>query len=271
VKECNIQKGHVRIACDGLSTLKQAQSRQPIGPDTPHYDLIGAIRNIRQATPVRFSFEHVRGHQDSGITMVLTQTTWMNIKMDALAKAMISQNTRPLRYYLEGKPWTCYTEGHHLVKQVTAALRRHINTITIEAHCAKKQHYKRGNAAMVDHEMAGCAIRGLPKAQQRWVAKSAACFLPYGINMKRWKLQQEDCCPRCHQPAETKAHLTQCQATEAIQTWTMAIDNLDQWLRSIQMAPEIRKEIIKGLQTRQKTNQQTRPHPPQKQLRNKPN
>jgi len=61
---------------------------------------------------------------------------------------------------------------------------------------------------MVDYKMAGQAIQGLPKAQQQWVAKLAACFLPYVTNMKRWKLQQEDCCPRCHQPMETKAHLT---------------------------------------------------------------
>jgi len=54
---------------------------------------------------------------------------------------------------------------------------------------------------------------------------------------------------------ETKAHLTQCQATEAIHTWTTVIDNLDQWLQSIQMAPEIRQEIIDGLQTWQKKNQ----------------
>jgi len=70
--------------------------------------------------------------------------------------------------------------------------------------------------------------------------------------MKRWKLRQEDCCPRCHQPTETKAHLTQCQAMEAIQTWTMVIKQLEQWLRSTHMAPEIRKEIIKGLQSWQK-------------------
>jgi len=143
--ECNIQKGHIWIACDGLSALKQAQSRQPINPDTPHYDLIGAIRNIRQATPIWFSFEHVRGHQDSGITMVLTCTVWMNIKMDTLAKATISQNTGPLQYYLEGEPWTCYIEGHCLVKHATAALWRHINTIMIEAHWAKKQRYKSHN------------------------------------------------------------------------------------------------------------------------------
>jgi len=96
MQECNIQKGHVQIECDGLSALKQAQSWQPINPDAPHYNLIGTIQNIRQAIPIQFSFKHVQGHQDSGITMVLTRTAWMNIEMDTLAKAMLGQNTGPL-------------------------------------------------------------------------------------------------------------------------------------------------------------------------------
>jgi len=48
---------------------------------------------------------------------------------------------------------------------------------------------------MVDFEVAGQVIRGVPQAQQRWVAKFAANFLPHGTNMHRWKLQQEDKCP----------------------------------------------------------------------------
>jgi len=157
-RERNIQMGHIWIACDGLSALKQAQSQQPIDPDAPHYDLIGAIQTIRQAIPVQFLFEHVQGHQDSGITMVLTHTAWMNIEMDALAKAMLGQNTGPQQYNLKGEPWICHIEGHHQVKNVTTALHCHINTIAIAEHWDKKQHYKTGYAEMVDYEMAGQAI-----------------------------------------------------------------------------------------------------------------
>jgi len=105
---------------------------------------------------------------------------------------------------------------------------------------------------MVDFEMVGRAIRGLPKAQQRWVAKSVAGFLPYGTNMKRWKLRQEDSCPQCQQQAESKAHLTQFQAMEAIQNWTTAIEQLEQWLISAHTAPDIQHKILDGLRTWQK-------------------
>jgi len=122
---------------------------------------------------------------------------------------------------------------------MSSALCTHINTITIKEHWERKQRYKTGNAMMVNFNMAGRAIRGLPKAQQRWVAKSVAQFLLYGTNMKRWKLRQEDRCPRCQQQAESKAHHTQCQATEAINTWTTVINQLEQWLISAHTAPDI--------------------------------
>jgi len=39
--------------------------------------------------PINFTFEHVRGHQDLGVTKVLNRAAWMNIEMDLLAKATI--------------------------------------------------------------------------------------------------------------------------------------------------------------------------------------
>jgi len=100
---------------------------------------------------------------------------------------------------------------------------------------------------MVDHEMAGQAIHSLPKAQQWWVAKTAARFLPYGKNMKCWHLKQEDQCPRCHQPAEDKNHITQCSAMMAQQKWDKTIEALDLWLTMSGTAPIIHNEILDGL------------------------
>jgi len=136
--------------------------------------------------PITFTFKHVHGHQDSGLTTVLNSTAWMNIEMDLLAKATINSNIiGPQKYQINGEPWISYIQGQ---RQMSMALCTHINTIAIETHWTKKQQYKAGNASMVDFESTGRAIRGLPKAQQQWVEKSAAKFLPYGTNMQRWKL-----------------------------------------------------------------------------------
>jgi len=100
---------------------------------------------------------------------------------------------------------------------------------------------------MVDFESAGRAIQGLPKAQQRWVAKSAVNFLPHRTNMRQWNLRQEDTCPRCQQEAKNKHHITQCPAQTAQTNWEEAIKQLDQWLLSSKMDPGICQEIINGL------------------------
>jgi len=37
-QESNIQSRHIQVACNGLSTLHQAQSRKPVNPVAPHYN-----------------------------------------------------------------------------------------------------------------------------------------------------------------------------------------------------------------------------------------
>jgi len=100
---------------------------------------------------------------------------------------------------------------------------------------------------MIDYKMAGKAIRNLPLAGQRWVAKSAARFLPYRVNMKQWKLWEVDQCPRCHQQEESKEHITQCQNPETVEVWTKSLQMLDDWLQKSNTDPQLQKDLITGL------------------------
>jgi len=98
--------GKVQIACNGLSALRQAQSQKPIDPNMAHYDLIGAIQTLRNELPIQLTFEHMKGHQDSGTLMVLTRLTSMNMEMDSIAKWMIDRAVvGPIRYKILGEPW----------------------------------------------------------------------------------------------------------------------------------------------------------------------
>jgi len=115
--------------------------------------------------------------------------------------------------------------SNQLVTKIATKLCKEINKITIEAHWDKKIWYKQGHHSMMDFEMARRALCSLPKAQQWWVTKMAAQFLPYRTNMKRWNLWTDNQRPRCHQPAEGKSHLTQCQVTGAQQQWETTLQN----------------------------------------------
>jgi len=119
--------------------------------------------------------------------------------------------------------------------------------MTIEDHWDQKVRYKQGHKSMIDYEMAGQAIGNSTPALQWWVAKTAARFLPYGINMKRWKLREEDQCPRCHQPAESKDHITQCQAPGAVEQWTKALQSLNDRMQQSNTDPILRQDNLDGL------------------------
>jgi len=67
-----LQEGRITVACDGLSALQQAQRDNPTDPTLAHYDIIGAIRMMKSKLRMKINLEHVRGHQDGGIIMVLT-------------------------------------------------------------------------------------------------------------------------------------------------------------------------------------------------------
>jgi len=61
-----VQEGCITVACDGLSTLQQAQRDNTTDPTLAHYDIIGAIQTMKSNLRVQINFEHVHGHQDGG-------------------------------------------------------------------------------------------------------------------------------------------------------------------------------------------------------------
>jgi len=127
-KARQIKTGKITITCDGLLALQQAKSSHPTNLAAVHYGLIGAIHQLHRKLPIEVVFEHVKGHQDTRCTTALPQLVWMNIEMDALAKATIDlQAQGPTRYKLEEEQWICYIAGWQQVKQVTTALQEHIN------------------------------------------------------------------------------------------------------------------------------------------------
>jgi len=109
------------------------------------------------------------------------------MKKDEIAKKMVKQGTiGPTKYQVAREPWVCHMRGNRLVKEIATKLWTNINQITIEAHWEKKGQYKAGHHRMMDFEMAGRALRSIPKAQQWWAVKTAAKFLPYDTNMTQW-------------------------------------------------------------------------------------
>jgi len=65
--------------------------------------------------------------------------------------------------------------------------------------------------------------------------------------MARWNLRTQTQCPRCACPKEDKEHLLRCPAESAVAVWKKALDELDNWMAAAQTHPQIRQDIIAGL------------------------
>jgi len=102
-----IKDGHITVACDGLSALWKAQATHLTEPSKAHYDLISAIRALRQSLLVKLSFQHVKSHQNSGQTTVLPRLAWMNIEMDERAKQKVVEGNPTHGGGLPYEGWVC--------------------------------------------------------------------------------------------------------------------------------------------------------------------
>jgi len=73
-------------------------------------------------------------------------------------------------------------------------------------------------------------------------------FLPYGMNMKWWKLRTQSKCPCCSCPEEDKEHIMQCLAASIVAQWRKAHEELDNWMVATKTHPHLHQDIISRLQ-----------------------
>jgi len=66
--------------------------------------------------------------------------------------------------------------------------------------------------------------------------------------MARWKLRTQTKCPRCSCQREDKEHIFHCPAESAVAVWKKALEELDNWMVAAQTHPQLRQEILAGLQ-----------------------
>jgi len=78
--------------------------------------------------------------------------------------------------------------------------------------------------------------------------------------MKRWGLRTQSKCPRCQCPIEDKDHIFKCQSESAQQQWMKVVEDLDRWLQAAKTHPQLRKDLIEGLQHWHDQTPSCRPH-----------
>ena len=87
----HIPHGGATIACDSKGALSQIFGAQPLSHKQPDFDLLSLAREILLDLPhVKFTAQHVQGHQDDG-TMFQHLDHWAqwNVRADLIAKTHV--------------------------------------------------------------------------------------------------------------------------------------------------------------------------------------
>jgi len=167
-REYQIVDGQVTVACNGLLVLHKDQANHLTEPLEAHYDLISAIQELQKSLSIQLVFQHMKGHQDSGQTMVLSCLAWMNIKMDECTKKKVLEDQPTGHVYgIPHKGWVCIINGKRIIKHLMTTLRKLLNGTLILNHWSFKQWFQKGQAADVDWDMAARTIhQALPWVKQ---------------------------------------------------------------------------------------------------------
>jgi len=121
----------------------------------------------------------VKGHQDSGVTTVLSRLATMNIEMDKLAKHMVTTTkAQKGKNSILEEPWSCAIAGRKLAKNIKKQLCKHINSLAIIGYWKTKQQGKQDKA--IDWDAMGWAMGKSKFNQRKWAAKYATGFFAHG-------------------------------------------------------------------------------------------
>jgi hypothetical protein len=81
-----VTQGAIECGCDGKTALnKLSNLDDDIDPNGQQFDLLSATRAALRASPVKWTFYHVKGHQDKDPEATLDHWALLNIQMDNLA------------------------------------------------------------------------------------------------------------------------------------------------------------------------------------------
>jgi hypothetical protein len=91
-----LSEGFIEIACDGLVAGQHALVYESApSPTKDHFEMISAIRTMKQALPITSLYCHVEGHQKEKYPKrELDKWAILNDKMDSLAKAFWNMQER---------------------------------------------------------------------------------------------------------------------------------------------------------------------------------
>ena len=242
VRDHNIQKGRVLIACDNKAGLLNSLAYNRATIKQGSFDILWAIYKIRQNLPIEIAYQHVRGHQDeTGRQLNLLET--LNCIMDRKAKQYreyIESSTTyeysKLHFFAN---WTCTVNENVITENLDTHLREHIYYKQIKHYLTHNKQYPPTAVDNIDWIAIGKAAKSITIRKQIWVTKYVSGFCATGSVMKKRKLWDNHLCPICHQCKETTSHIITCQDERSIKQYNTSITKFFNHLERVHTDPTI--------------------------------
>ncbi len=245
--------GSATFACDGKSALDNAFSDSVLHPKQAQFDVLSAIRGIRDECPVTWSTTHVMGHADR--LKPWSQLTWWerrNVEVDLAASKycdeLILAHVEAPNPWFKFERWALFVHG---VKQSRLDPRVITDLVTLPPlrdYWATKDRLSGTSFDSVDWPAVDRAMTEVPDQLSKWVTKHTVGMCSVGKFRKIWGWDDTNSCPRCGQE-EDHRHVVTCTHDSASEAWKQILSEFDSWLLSSGTDPTLHRLLLKELST----------------------
>lgn len=240
----NITQGKITLGCDGEGALKAIQLNYTVTKSArKHFDLIYAIRQAIQCSPLKWNFTHVKGHQDDEVSWEkLDRWARLNVMADQCAKQFLTTSLRSgmdltplltsdIPYQSSSIRWSSPTSPESSISsQLVKTLHKKINSAPIRQYWEKKKKFSPMGKAHIDWETRSRSHSSLTFQRNQWLSKWLTGFCGVGITLQLYRHQVHSKCPRCNEDREDTKHVLQCPHQEAATTWHRVIHEVKDWI-----------------------------------------
>ena len=194
--------------------MDHAFGSDPLNPQLASFDLLVDIQNKIKASPIKWTFVWVEGHQQERHGK---EDFWgkLNNICDSVAKAFWAQvdstRERSPNHNFADEGWSVHVQGQKLAKMPMTELYDSTFGINTSKHYWSKKHTISPQIfAKIDWEASGMAMKSISFGKKRWLVKHLSGFCAVGKMMKVRDQWPHNICPVCLRPNETVNHVINC-------------------------------------------------------------
>ena len=247
----HIIAGGIEIACDCFGALQAVFTHEWDDPSQSSFDLIHQIRREIQASPLTWTWRHVKGHQDQHTRFdALDWRSQLNVEMDSLAKAYWNATFTDRTTFYDADPtmWRLSHSGRQFSSLDRKLLYELCHGPPLRAYWRKKYNLSEVAINTIDWKVCDDGIRRLDIFQRIWLAKMTTNTAPTGQILHRRGHQSQPICPRCGQ-YEDISHVIRCNHPAAIAKWHSGVLSLRAWLERQATSPPLTHLLCQSLLT----------------------